>query len=630
MTRLQLITILLAFVLVLSMLAGCTAGPDAVSSMAEQATTGPEAQVAAVEPMATGQEPQATPADLSASVARDVQDHEDAEADVLASAEWIPILLNGDSISVDGAGATAEGGTVTITSPGTYRLAGSLADGQVVVDAEDGVVGLALDGADVNSSTGPAIYILSAREAVIVLAEGTENHVSDGSARADTGMEDEPTAAIFSMADLTISGTGSLVVDGNYNDGIASKDGLVVVGGTIAVRAQDDGLRGKDYLIVRGGEMAVEAGGDGLKADNDVDASRGYVRIEGGSLDVTAGGDAIAGETAVMVADGELNLTSGGGHGGSVGESASAKGIKGLASVTVDDGILAIDSADDAIHSNGRIVVNGGTFVLSTGDDGMHADASLEINGGDVRVTDSYEGLESAAITINGGEIRVVSSDDGINVAAGNDESGFAPGPGRGGGQGQPPSGGPRGEWPGQDGFVSGDNYLHIHGGHVVVDARGDGLDVNGPIEMTDGVVLISGPTDAMNGALDYSGRFDLSGGFLVAAGSAGMAQAPSETSAQHSLHLTLDGTARAGTLIHVETAEGKGVLTFAPAKQYQSLVFSSPELERGVTYDVYVGGTSGAEVKDGLYREGNYASGTQYASFTVSGAVTRIGGRAW
>jgi hypothetical protein len=30
-----------------------------------------------------------------------------------------------------------------------------------------------------------------------------------------------------------------------------------------------------------------------------------------------------------------------------------------------------------------------------------------------------------------------------------------------------------------------GDNYLHINGGYIVIDAYGDGLDVNGPVEMT-------------------------------------------------------------------------------------------------------------------------------------------------
>jgi hypothetical protein len=644
------LAILLIGVLVLTVLAGCGASSEtgAVASQPaanERAATGQQAQASAAGSATTEQETGAIAAQPSAlaepseSVTEDIEDHADAEAQVIDSSGSISITLNGSSISVDGDGASAAGSTVTITSAGTYRLAGSLADGQVIVDAEDGVVGLVLNGVDISNSTGPAIYIVSAQEAVIVLADNAENRVSDGGARANEGSEDVPTAAIFSMVDLTLSGSGSLEIDGNYQDGITSKDGLVVTGGTIAVRAIDDGIRGKDYVIVQDGEVVVDAGGDGLKSDNEVDTSQGYVRIEDGRLDLTTGGDAIQAQTAVTVTAGELMLTSGGGHSRWVDESASAKGIKGVARVAIDGGTFSIDSADDAIHSNGSIVINDGTFVLSTGDDGIHADATLEVNGGDIRVTDSYEGLESAVITINGGDIRVVSSDDGINCAGGNDGSGFAAGPGRGGGRdpfsggGQMPggrSGGgqPQGGWPGQDAFASGDFSLHIHGGYIAVDAYGDGLDVNGPIEMTDGVVLISGPTENMNGALDYMGQFNISGGFLVAAGSAGMAQAPSASSAQYSLLVNLNGTARADTLVQIETSDGEPVLTFAPAKQYQSLVFSSSELKRGSTYEVYFGGSSDGEASDGLYTEGSYTSGTQYTSFTVSDVVTWIGGR--
>jgi hypothetical protein len=633
------IAILLTCVLVLAMLVGCGASSESSSATTQRAAPAQVAQSAVAESAASEQETQATAvepstvAELSESVAENIEDHAEAEAEVLESSSSVPIALNGDSITVNGEGATASGGSVTINSPGTYNLSGSLDDGQVIVDVEDGVVGLVLQGAELSSSTGPAIYILSAQEAVIVLADGTENQVSDSSARENAGSEDVPTAAVFSMADLTISGSGSLDVDGNYQDGITSKDGLVITGGAITIRSVDDGIRGKDYIIVQGGEIAVDAGGDGLKSDNEEDPTRGYVRIEDGTLEVTAGGDAIQAQTAAMVSNGELTLTSGGGHSSWVDENRSAKGIKGVASVTIDGGTFSIDSADDAVHSNGSIVINDGTFVLSTGDDGMHADETLELNGGDIRVTDSYEGLESAVITINGGDIRVASSDDGINVSAGNDGSGFATGPGRGGGRHQPPGGGqPQGGLPGQDAFATGDNYLSINGGYISVDARGDGLDVNGPIEMTDGVVLISGPTQNMNGALDYSGQFNISGGFLVAAGSAGMAQAPSESSAQNSLLIGFNGTARAGTLFHIETSDGEDVLTFAPAKEYQTLVFSSSALERGATYAVYLGGSSSGEVSDGLYEGGSYKSGTEYTSFTVSNVVTwiGIGGRRW
>jgi hypothetical protein len=54
----------------------------------------------------------------------------------------------------------------------------------------------------------------------------------------------------------------------------------------------------------------------------------------------------------------------------------------------------------------------------------------------------------------------------------------------------------------------------------AVVNADGDGLDANGSIVMTDGVVIVNGPTSNRDGALDYDVSFDISGGYLVATGS--------------------------------------------------------------------------------------------------------------
>lgn len=67
-------------------------------------------------------------------------------------------------------------------------------------------------------------------------------------------------------------------------------------------------------------------------------------------------------------------------------------------------------------------------------------------------------------------------------------------------------------------------------------------------------------------------------------------------------------------------------MLTFAPAKAYQSVVFFSPELEEGSTYIVYSGGSSTGTVTDGLYSDGTYTGGTQIASFTISSIVTVTG----
>jgi hypothetical protein len=140
---------------------------------------------------------------------------------------------------------------------------------------------------------------------------------------------------------------------------------------------------------------------------------------------------------------------------------------------------------------------------------------------------------------------------------------------------------------------------------------------------MTGGVVLINGPTANNNGALDYTGAFNISGGVLIAAGSAGMAQAPSASSTQYSVAHTFQTTQAAGTIVHVETEGGQEIFTFAPSKSYQSVVFSLPELEMGETYVLYSGGRSTGTAAGSLYNGGTYSPGTEVARLTISGMVT-------
>jgi len=285
------------------------------------------------------------------------------------SAEVAVTLADGGSSGGDG--VSTKGSIVTITAGGTYRISGSLSDGQLVVDsADEEVVRLVLDGVDITSSTTAPVSVVDAAKVVVILDAGSENALADATtyqfASADL---DEPNAALFSTADLTIAGEGSLDVTGSYNDGIASKDGLVIAGGAITVNAADDGIRGKDYLVVTAGTLTVEASGDALKADNEEDASLGYVAIAGGTLDLTAGTD----------------------------------GIDAFTAATVHGGDLAIAAGDDAIHS----------------------ETLVEIGGGTIDVSRSYEGLEGTWIVITGGEISIVAEDDGLNVAGGVDGSGW-------------------------------------------------------------------------------------------------------------------------------------------------------------------------------------------------------------
>jgi hypothetical protein len=165
------------------------------------------------------------------------------------------------------------------------------------------------------------------------------------------------------------------------------------------------------------------------------------------------------------------------------------------------------------------VTIDGGRVTLAAGDDGIHAETPLTVNGGTLDITESYEGLESNAITFNDGTVRVVASDDGMNASSGQ---------GTGFGMGGP------------SGFgESGDSSLTVNGGYIAVDATGAGLDVNGPIAMTGGMLIVNGPTSNGNGPVDYLGSFAITDGTFLAVGSAGMAQRPSTDSTQPSIMVT-------------------------------------------------------------------------------------------
>ena len=613
----------MTLILVLA-LSACSAGISAsasssstgqsVASSAAQTTSSPTAAAGTSTGTSTGTSAGTSAASTSVDGANSPT-HEDASDYVYDQAAVIPIRLGGDTASADNVGVRVEGSTVTISAAGTYSLSGSLSDGQIVVNSVNkGVVRLVLDGVDLHNSSGAPIYVVDADKVVILLAEGSANTVSDGQTYAVGGdATDEPNAAIFSMADLSISGSGSLNVTGNYQDGIASKDGLVIAGGTITVQAADDGIRGKDYLVVEGGSLTVNSQGDGLKSDNETDAAKGYIQVAGGTIQVNSGGDGLAAQTDVNITGGEFSITSGGGSGSQTDGSTSTKGIKGQVSVLIEGGTFTIDAADDAIHSNGSVTINNGALQLASGDDGIHADATLTVNGGDIRISQSYEGIESAVITLNAGTIHILASDDGVNGASGVDGSG-----------GNPPM---RPGSPQQDTFTyTGDVYLYIHGGYLYVDANGDGIDINGAIEMSDGVVVVNGPTEQMNGAIDYDAGFTMTGGYIVAAGSSGMAMTTGQTSGQPSVLVYLTATQPAGTLVHIQNSAGEDVLTFAPTKAFQSIAFSSSGLVQGETYTVFTGGSSSGTVVDGLYQGGSYSGGTENSSFAPAGVVTTVG----
>ncbi|MGX6600590.1 carbohydrate-binding domain-containing protein [Micromonosporaceae bacterium Da 78-11] len=523
----------------------------------------------------------------------------------------VTVTLSGTSATASGAGVTIDGSTVTITAAGTYRIVGTLTDGQVVVNAPDATVTLILDGAHITSSTTAAIAATEVDQLVVDLADGSSNELADATSYAEDA---DVNAALFSAGDLTVTGTGSLTVTGNGNDAITAKDGLLIESGTMTVTAKDDGIRGKDYLVVAGGTVQVTAGGDGLKADNaDADdADAGYVAMSGGKVTVTAGGDGVDAATDLVLTGGTLVVTAGGGHTVQPADGTSTKGLKSGVITVLEGGTATVDSSDDAVHGDGVVRLNGVTLSAASGDDGVHAEQTLQIDAGDVTVTSSVEAIESANIIVNGGDIDVTSSDDGLNAAGGSIDTDAA----------QQGGGGRQGGGESVGAFTA-----TITGGTLVINAEGDGFDSNGTASITGGTVVVNGPTQGGNGALDVNGSFTVSGGVLVATGSSGMVVVPGADSAQGWLSVTLDSTVQAGTTLQVVDGDGKVLATFVATKSMQNIVYSSSAITKGEQYTIHSGGSASGTSTGGLAASGTLGSAQKIVTVTAGDAPAGGGG---
>lgn len=534
---------------------------------------------------------------------------------------------------------TISGANVTITASSEISVSGESTSGQLAVNVDktaepEGKVVLNLEGLTLSNSSAAPIYVEAIGDEVQISAKnGTTNTISDGTSHTDTyvdsdGNTNTVNGAIFSRDDLKLKGKGTLIVNGNTEDGIVCKNDLKIWNGNITVNAADDGIRGNDSVRIGDPDAADysslsvtvntnngSSGGDGIKTNSDEDG-KGYVTINGGTVNIDSYADGIQAEQTFTMNGGELNITTyqgsnftgsasggnggwGGGMGGNDGNSnktdISAKGIKAVGvydeagttwqsggDLIVNGGTITIDSSDDSLHCGGDMQLLGGSMTLATADDGAHSDHALTIGstGGDydapyVNITKSYEGIEGVDITQNSGTVMVTSSDDGYNAAGGADSSGNN----NSGGWGQ-------GSWGGPGGGSSSDGSqtMTFNGGYAYVNAAGDGLDSNGNIYFNGGYVFVS-QTGGGNGPLDCgdsNNSITYSGGTVIAAGSSDMFETPSSYSFLSTTSVS------AGQTITFTDASGNVLATFTLPNGSVEMVMCSQE--SSVT--CYTGGT--------------------------------------
>lgn len=557
---------------------------------------------------------------------------------------------------IDGQGAAYADGTVTISAGGEYVISGKTSDGSIIVNcSEEKNVKLILDGADITCTDGPALLVTAAKNVYIILKEDTESTLSDSTAYSDADNADgcifsKADLIISGEGKLNVNGNYKhgivskddlAVIGGELNvtavsSGICGKDLVEIDGGSISITAGNDGIKSTNTEEADKGSIIIGGGNITVASEDNCISSAAALEISGGVLDLAAGGGYVNAEPKtggdkngggffggdkLMGGDGSFHkkdrMTENGeaaptgempemngerperpemnGEAASNGgkmqemtaapeenpvnseaqgtsaetseESSAPKGIKAESGLTISGGEIIIDAAGDGIHSNGNVTVSGGSITAASGSQGIHADSAFLITDGDISITQSFEGIEARTITVNGGSISAVSSDDGFN---GTDGSGS------------------------MNMFNSEDGvYIEINGGVTELDAGGDGIDSNGDFYMKGGEVYVSGPTNSGNGALDYNGTAEVTGGTIIACGASGMAEGFGTGSSQYSVLHNLSGTVSGKQEVTITDSEGNVILSHSFSKDWQSIVFSSPDIEEGETYTITAGSIS-------------------------------------
>ena len=488
-------------------------------------------------------------------------------------------------------GVTVEDGTLTITKAGTYKLSGEY-QGQIKVETADSdAVRLVLDNANITNSNSAALNVVDADEVILYSASGTTNTISDGADYTATG-EDDPDAVVYSKADLTIAGEGTLKVNGNHEDGIHTSDGLVIASGTLEVNAANTGIKGKDYVDILGGTINVTAQQDGIKSTNDTDEGQGWTRLSNGTVTVNAGDD----------------------------------GFKASRVVEISGGSLTVEQSDEGIEAQ-YINVSGGDVNVTSADDGMNA--SLKTS--DSESTDSSANTSDAANqqqnnqqqgSLPGGQQNGASNQQQQGTGqpptvSGTSQDGKSQNGTTGTGQqgmGQPPQGGMPGGGGGGT-FEVVDAAINVSGGHVTVNAEGDGIDSNGVTTLSGGTLIVNGPSQGGNAALDTNGDLLLNGATVLSGSTADMFEAPSTNSTSGYLKLTNSSGFEQGSTVQVADSSGKVVANYKVTKSNVQLVLvSSSSIVKGQSYTAYT--TTSAVDSNAT----SLASGaTELGSFTAS-----------
>lgn len=413
---------------------------------------------------------------------------EDTDVTHADDAENYRVSITGDfTVTSDTSdGVTQSGSVYTITKAGEYTVAGLLSEGQLIVDAGDeDEVTIVLNGTSITCSSGSPIYVKNASKVEIKSEENSFNEVIDNRTEAtEDSSDDAGNAAIYATCDLKLVGKGALVVTGNYNNGIQSKDDLSIKNVIVKVTAVNNAVKGNDAVDIESGNIiAISAKGDGIKTSNSSISNKGnqkgIVTITGGNIDIYAACDGIDAAYGVDISgDGNLNIytdtyseyseevtSSGSSSGTSTSRNSSANktaSANTVSYVAASDTIANAPGGFGGGNMGGMDGQNGGN---KAGGDRPGMPGDFNESGNSSGQSYSTKGIKAESeINISGFTINISSTDDGIHA---NSDSGVLE--------------------TGEDGKGT----IVINGGSITISSGDDGMHADKQLDVNDGYINV-------------------------------------------------------------------------------------------------------------------------------------------
>ncbi|MBQ4381644.1 MAG: carbohydrate-binding domain-containing protein [Oscillospiraceae bacterium] len=497
------------------------------------------------------------------------------------------ITFSGSSVAVTGSSAAAvkvEGTAVTISAAGTYTVTGTSSEGSVKVKKGTTGVTLVLKNLDLTCSTTAPVSINKTSKATIWVS-GTVTLTDKEDLANDTDSEtstfEGAAIKVKSGASLTVTGSGTLNINGNCKNGIkgAAESVIILTGGvTSNITAANNGLAADGAVAIQSGVVNVNAVNEGIKAvpDDGDAASAGTIYITGGTVTVQS----------------------------------KDKGIQAL-EINVGGGTLSVTSEDDAFNA-AVINVTAGNVTVNTGDDGFHADSTVTFGvlgeeGPNVNIANSHEGIESGDIVLNSGNIYVYGTDDGINAADGSGNNNVSSFGGRGG-------------------MSTPTATLTVNGGTLIVETPTgdtDAIDCNGSYIQNGGTVLVLGgnSTGSMAGSVDVDGTITVKGGLIVALG--GICETPGSDSVNT---VVVGRTAFSAGSYVIKDSKGTEIYSFTLKKTFTGCWISADTLTLNESYTITKDGSEFYSWTQSAQTVGSAGTGSGWGGGFGGGG--RTGGR--